>query len=73
MNHTSERLLASSEAGLAREKDAAIDAIRGGLAKQGNTDCEDCGDPIPDARRRALPSAKRCMHCQELHEKAGGR
>jgi phage/conjugal plasmid C-4 type zinc finger TraR family protein len=29
------------------------------------TECEDCGEPIPDARRKALPGVRRCLHCQE--------
>lgn len=31
--------------------------------------CEDCGAPIPDARRQALPGVITCIHCQELNEK----
>lgn len=30
--------------------------------------CRDCANPIPLARLRALPSAARCMECQEQHE-----
>jgi phage/conjugal plasmid C-4 type zinc finger TraR family protein len=26
--------------------------------------CDDCGDDIPQARRRALPSARTCVSCQ---------
>jgi phage/conjugal plasmid C-4 type zinc finger TraR family protein len=26
--------------------------------------CEDCGDEIPAARRRAVPGVRRCVHCQ---------
>jgi len=31
----------------------------------GLTHCEECGTPIPQARRRALPSVRLCIHCQE--------
>jgi phage/conjugal plasmid C-4 type zinc finger TraR family protein len=31
---------------------------------EGLADCEECGDPIPEPRRRALPSARTCMQCQ---------
>lgn len=31
-------------------------------------DCEDCGEPIPKARREAMPSATMCIFCQELSE-----
>ncbi len=26
--------------------------------------CEECGEPIPEARRRALPGVRRCVACQ---------
>ena len=29
----------------------------------------DCGERIPDARRKALPGVQRCVTCQELEEK----
>lgn len=35
------------------------------------TDCVDCGDEIPEARRQARPGCCRCVSCQadfELHE-----
>lgn len=32
-------------------------------------DCEDCGEPIPKARREAVPSTTLCVFCQELLEK----
>lgn len=35
----------------------------------GSAECEDCGDPIPEARRRANPSATRCTECQARHER----
>jgi phage/conjugal plasmid C-4 type zinc finger TraR family protein len=31
--------------------------------------CEDCGDSIPEERRRAVPGARRCVWCQALHER----
>lgn len=30
--------------------------------------CEDCGRVIPARRRKANPSAKRCIECQKLSE-----
>lgn len=31
--------------------------------------CIDCGDPIPEARRQAVPGVQRCRICQtELEE-----
>lgn len=29
------------------------------------TECEECGDPIPEARRLALPGVRLCVACQE--------
>lgn len=31
----------------------------------GVTDCADCGDEIPAARRESLPYVTRCVSCQE--------
>ncbi len=28
-------------------------------------DCIDCGEPIPEPRRRAHPEARRCISCQQ--------
>lgn len=30
--------------------------------------CEECGAPIPEARRLALPGVATCIHCQTLNE-----
>ncbi|SDJ89147.1 TraR/DksA family transcriptional regulator [Billgrantia gudaonensis] len=34
-------------------------------------DCEDCGDPIPAARRQAAPWATTCIECQGIREQKG--
>ncbi|WGI24983.1 DksA/TraR family C4-type zinc finger protein [Halomonas alkaliantarctica] len=32
--------------------------------------CEECGDPIPEARRKAIPGVRLCVACQsELDKK----
>jgi len=31
--------------------------------------CEDCGDDIPEARRRAVAGCTRCIACQTLAER----
>ncbi|OAZ99726.1 TraR/DksA C4-type zinc finger protein [Halomonas sp. G11] len=31
-------------------------------------DCEDCGDEIPAARRKAAPWATTCIECQGIRE-----
>lgn len=30
--------------------------------------CEECDEPIPEARRRALPGVQICVTCQEILE-----
>jgi len=32
------------------------------------THCEDCDEPIPEARRQAVPGCTRCVTCQTEHE-----
>lgn len=36
------------------------------------TECEDCGEAIPEARRKAVPGCTRCVDCQQALE-AGGK
>lgn len=31
---------------------------------EGSSHCVECGDAIPNARRRALPGARTCVECQ---------
>jgi phage/conjugal plasmid C-4 type zinc finger TraR family protein len=31
---------------------------------EGTDHCVECGEEIPEARRRALPGARTCVHCQ---------
>ena len=33
------------------------------------SNCEECGDDIPEARQRAVPGVRLCIWCQELNEK----
>ena len=37
-------------------------------ARPSLAECEECGDPIPEARRRAIPGVRRCIPCQEEQE-----
>ncbi len=30
----------------------------------GTASCTECGEPIPEARRKALPGARTCVECQ---------
>ena len=34
--------------------------------------CEECGKPIPEARRKALPGVRLCVPCQEVHDAEAG-
>ena len=45
--------------------DSAVNRARSRLA-QGDSlvDCEDCGEPIPEARRQAVRGVRRCVPCQ---------
>lgn len=35
----------------------------------GLEECEDCGDTIPPARRKALAGARTCVACQSVRDK----
>lgn len=39
------------------------------LDAPGNEICADCAEPIPEERRRAMPSAHRCVQCQAWAER----
>ena len=36
-------------------------------------ECIDCGEIIPEARRKAVPGCERCVNCQEIYEGNGKR
>jgi phage/conjugal plasmid C-4 type zinc finger TraR family protein len=50
-------------------REGTIASIRSGLCGGGSEDCADCGEPIGAARRAALPSATRCIGCQDALER----
>jgi len=52
-------------------RDKGIEAARAANIgeKPLSDDCIDCGDQIPEARRKAKPTAKRCIDCQTYHER----
>lgn len=54
--------VALSENLAAQRRQAALDA-------PGRDYCADCQDEIPAKRRRALPSAIRCVECQAFFER----
>lgn len=53
----------------ALQRDAAIAEARS-HAPHGHSEkfCIDCGEPIPDARRDAIPGCLRCLDCQQDRE-----
>lgn len=45
--------------------ESEIARVRSRLPKtESLTHCEDCGEEIPAARRRAVPGVRRCIQCQ---------
>jgi phage/conjugal plasmid C-4 type zinc finger TraR family protein len=64
-----ERALEGAEELERRRRDAAVQRIRNNLVGLGEVFCLGCGERIEDARRAALPSAKRCTPCQENLER----
>ena len=34
--------------------------------------CEECGEEIPEARRKAVPGVRLCIRCQQIADKANG-
>lgn len=35
-------------------------------------ECEDCDEPIPEARRVAMPGIQKCVQCQQLADQSRG-
>ncbi|MBN9448276.1 MAG: DksA/TraR family C4-type zinc finger protein [Bosea sp.] len=48
--------------------DSISDAVRLARSRlptgEGESHCQVCGDEIPEARRKAMPGARTCVHCQ---------
>jgi RNA polymerase-binding transcription factor DksA len=36
---------------------------------ESRTHCVDCGEEIPEGRRRAMPGARTCVPCQSAHDR----
>ncbi|HGE6960769.1 TPA: TraR/DksA C4-type zinc finger protein [Pseudomonas aeruginosa] len=49
--------------------DAALAARRPAVFRKSAVECEGCGDPIPEARRVAVPGCVFCIDCQSFAEK----
>ena len=48
--------------------DAVMSARAGLPAGEGAEDCEECGELIPEGRRRALPGTRTCVQCQSARD-----
>ena len=49
--------------------DALAAARQNLLSGESARECAECGEPIPEARRRALPGVQLCIACQEEADK----
>ncbi|HEY1607321.1 MAG TPA: DksA/TraR family C4-type zinc finger protein [Allosphingosinicella sp.] len=53
--------------------DNVADAVAAARARmtagEGSEYCVECGELIPEARRRALPGARTCVDCQSARDK----
>lgn len=58
----------ASQLELDRRSDA-LAKVRRTLSVKGQARCEDCDERIPANRRKAFPSAIRCITCQHIFEK----
>ena len=51
----------------------AIDAVRNQMAKQAEQPseefCVECGEEIPEARRKLVPGVQLCVFCKEKSER----
>lgn len=51
----------------------AIAKVRDAIAKQAEREsaefCEECGDEIPEERRKAIPGVQLCVFCKERAER----
>lgn len=49
--------------------DAVLRARASLRAAKGAMECDECGEPIPEARRQALPGARTCVQCQSARDR----
>ena len=53
--------------------DTVMDGVMRARARvptgEGNSHCLECGDEIPEARRRALPGVRTCIECQAARDR----
>ena len=51
-------------------KDAILRARSETPRGESAAECDDCGEPIPEKRRRALPGVRTCVACQSARDAA---
>ena len=53
--------------------DTVMDGVRRARASipagDGDPHCAECGEPIPEARRRAVPGVRTCIPCQSARDR----
>ena len=53
--------------------DTVLDGVMRARARMpkgaGETHCVECGEEIPEARRRVLPGVRTCTDCQSAHDR----
>jgi phage/conjugal plasmid C-4 type zinc finger TraR family protein len=53
--------------------DTVQDAVLGARSRlpagEGTIHCDDCGEPIPERRRLALPGVRTCVACQQERDR----
>ena len=49
--------------------DAVLAARAAMPAGEGTEECVECGEDIPEARRRALPGVRTCVACQSARDR----
>jgi phage/conjugal plasmid C-4 type zinc finger TraR family protein len=52
--------------------DTIADAVKAARSRmpagESETHCAECGEKIPEARRRAVPGVRRCIECQSARD-----
>ncbi|WP_140919138.1 TraR/DksA family transcriptional regulator [Limnobaculum xujianqingii] len=52
-----------------QQQERALEARKQSIpAGTGYSHCFGCDNPIPEARRKAIPGVTRCVDCQQIHE-----
>lgn len=52
-----------------QERQVGVSIAIAAMEGEGSDRCVDCGSNISPERRVAMPSAKRCVGCQDIHER----